>query len=192
MIITTFAGIINSVLSNPIWFVNTRMSISKEKKGIIQTVKDIYQTEGFTAFYKGVFPNLILVLNPIINFVIYEKLKKEFLLRNYSLNFAQLFLISSISKAIATIFTYPILTIKVQMHASKGERSDNMILYMIKMIKELGVQGLFRGFYAKIIQTVLNNGFVMMTFEKLKLLIKFMIFTYLKKRHIIPETQMMS
>ena len=35
--------------------------------------------EGLRAFFKGVLPNLILVTNPIINFVVYESLKKQIL-----------------------------------------------------------------------------------------------------------------
>ena len=77
-IITLIAGLMNSVLTNPIWFLNTRMSVAKagDKKGIIETAREIYNREGLSAFYKGVLPNMILVLNPIINFVIYENLKK--------------------------------------------------------------------------------------------------------------------
>lgn len=71
-IITLASGCINTFLTNPIWFINTRMSVSKDNKSIFSTVKDVYKTEGFVAFYKGILPNLILLVNPIINFVIYE------------------------------------------------------------------------------------------------------------------------
>ncbi len=87
-IITLFSGSINSLLTNPIWFINTRMSISKDNKGLFATIKEIYQKEGLGAFYKGVLPNMLLVINPIINFVIYEGLKKFLLKKKYSLNVA--------------------------------------------------------------------------------------------------------
>ncbi len=76
-----------------------------------------------SAFYKGVLPNLILVMNPIINFVIYENLKRWMLNRKYSLNFLQLFILSSIAKAIATVFTYPVLTVRVLLQKN-NEASD--------------------------------------------------------------------
>ena len=85
-VITTIAGTLNSVLTSPIWFVNTRMAISKDKKGLFETIMEIYKTEGLGAFYKGVLPNMILVLNPIINFVVYENLKKILLKNNFSVN----------------------------------------------------------------------------------------------------------
>jgi len=79
LVITVLSGVINSICTNPIWFINTRMSIAKDKKGIIETVRDIYRDEGLLAFYKGVLPNMVLVTNPVINFVIYENLKRMML-----------------------------------------------------------------------------------------------------------------
>ncbi len=63
---------------------------------------------------------MILVSNPIINFVIYEKLKKKLVLiygSEKKIPYEMIFVISSIGKIIATLFTYPILTIKVIMQA---------------------------------------------------------------------------
>lgn len=45
---------------------------------MLSTIKQIYREEGIAAYYKGVVPNMILVLNPIINFVFYEAIKKYF------------------------------------------------------------------------------------------------------------------
>ena len=42
MLITAVAGSFSSVFSNPFWLANTRMTLAKEKKSLIQTVKEIY------------------------------------------------------------------------------------------------------------------------------------------------------
>ncbi len=34
-IITALSGVINSVMTNPIWFINTRMTLAKEKKTLL-------------------------------------------------------------------------------------------------------------------------------------------------------------
>jgi adenine nucleotide transporter 17 len=86
-VITLCSGVINSVLTNPIWFVNTRMTLATERKSVLETVAEIYKNEGFVAFYKGVLPNMVLVSNPVINFVVYENLKKIMLKKKFSLNF---------------------------------------------------------------------------------------------------------
>lgn len=74
------------MLTNPIWFINREMAVAKEKKTIWQTITEVYKREGFWAFYKGVLPNIILVSNPIINFVIYENLKKVLLNNKFTVN----------------------------------------------------------------------------------------------------------
>ena len=76
--ITALAGAISSILTNPLWMINTRLAISKKNDSFgntIQLIKDIYNNEGIEAFFKGIIPNLILIINPIINFVIYEAMK---------------------------------------------------------------------------------------------------------------------
>lgn len=126
------------------------MATSKDNKSFIQTIKDIYKSEGFLAFYKGVLPNLILVLNPIINFVVYENFKKWLIQSKFSLNFFQLLVISSIAKTIATIFTYPILTVRVQMQVDKTQQKVSLLKFVTNLLKEKGIGGLYLGVYAKL------------------------------------------
>ena len=76
-LVTAIAGASSSVFANPFWFMNTRMTLAKKEAGVgKQTISGlickILNEEGFQAFYAGVLPNMILVLNPIINFVVYE------------------------------------------------------------------------------------------------------------------------
>lgn len=174
------SGLANSLATTPIWFINTRMAIVKgeSKKTIWETVKEVYHKEGISAFYKGVLPNMILVTNPIINFVIYEALKKLLIKNNCTLNAVQLFVISFIGKAIATLCTYPILTIRVQMQANKEEAKSNVVMQIFNIIKKDRLEGLYVGVLPKLIQTVLYNAFLMVAYEKLRRFIKFIVFYY--------------
>lgn len=111
-LITAIAGSISAAFANPFWFLNTRMAEEKNKiKGILSTANEILQREGTQAFYKGVLPNMILVANPIINFVFYETIKKNFPQKG----FWQIFIASSVGKLLATFATYPYLTIRVKL-----------------------------------------------------------------------------
>jgi len=133
MAVTAAAGSTSSVIANPLWFINTRMTISKENpKGIRETIKEIYQAEGIAAFYKGVLPNMILVSNPIINFVAYEKMKSLLLKKDAKIGVLTIFIISSIAKTLATFATYPILTVRVRMHANKDQ--TGVLAALIKVI----------------------------------------------------------
>lgn len=45
------------------------------KLGFLQTVKKIYKKDGLAAFWRGVGPALVLVINPIIAYTTFEQLK---------------------------------------------------------------------------------------------------------------------
>jgi len=100
---------------------------------------------------------MILVANPVINFVIYENLKKIMLDKKFSLNFIQLFLLSSIAKTVATIFTYPVLTIRTLLQkkpdspeAEELQRNKSIIVRILDIVQTCKVKGLYQGFYAKL------------------------------------------
>ena len=121
--ITAIAGCISSICSNPIWFLNTRMTLQKPDKdgktrGALEVIADVIEKEGIGAFFKGVIPNLILVINPIINFVIYESLRK-YAIKKYGserkVPNRATFAMSSVGKIAATFATYPILTFRVKL-----------------------------------------------------------------------------
>lgn len=123
-LITFLSGSTSTIFASPFWFVNTRMTIDKEKakQKILTVVSQIYKQEGPQAFFKGVLPNLVLVLNPIINFVVYEAII-DWLRSRRNASTLQIFVASSIGKLLATFATYPILTIRVRMQAAKDSRS---------------------------------------------------------------------
>lgn len=115
------------------------------------------------------FANLILVINPIINFVIYEKLKKIAIQKfgsEKNIPFSSIFLMSSIGKICATLVTYPILTIKIRAQASQDKEKK----------ESLGIRDLYKGLEAKIVQTCLYNAFLMASYEKLRYVIKVLLF----------------
>jgi len=67
---------------------------------------------GLKKLYKGILPNLILVINPIINFGFYEYLRKKVVKPGKAPKFLFILFISCIAKSIATLLTYPVLTVK--------------------------------------------------------------------------------
>lgn len=122
ILITTLAGLLCATLCNPLWLINTRMVTSKDDKPLLKTVLHIFKYEGWQTFYNGLLPNMIMVLNPIINFVCYESLKQR-LGGSKAITSMVYFAISSFSKSLATFLTYPILTIRVRLHASVALRT---------------------------------------------------------------------
>ena len=80
-----------------------------------KTIRRIYKDEGMSAFFKGFVANMILVLNPTINFVVYEQIKKILTRRGERhVPMWKIFVASSLGKLLATILTYPIITIRIK------------------------------------------------------------------------------
>jgi len=185
MLITSLAGSTSSVFANPFWLLNTRMTLAKEKKTILQTVKEIYDKDGISEFYKGVLPNMILVLNPIINFVVYEAIKKFLTLKGEKgASMLKIFIASSVGKILATFATYPILTVRVKLQkaAESGEAHEGQWKMFRRIMDELNFSDFFTGIQAKIVQTVLYNAFLLIAYEKIRLAVKYIVLRYVLKR----------
>lgn len=153
-LLTLLAGVICAVLSNPLWLISTRAQLNSSQASLAQVMLDIYRQEGVSAFFKGVIPNLVLVINPIINYVMYESLKQRI-----EMTSTTLFLASCLSKSCATFVTYPILTIRVRLQA--GKRGVGALM-------EGGLLGLYSGLGHKFLHTVLYNACMMVIYENIR------------------------
>lgn len=167
------------VLTNPIWVVNTRMTTRKvaaeefaaEKGGAMKvpttysTVKSILKRDGILAFWNGVIPALVLVLNPILQYTIFERLK-AIIERKRAMTPNDAFFLGAIGKIFATGVTYPYLTIKSLMQMRQSDKLDErytgLIMALRKVIREKGWLGLYKGIGPKLVQSVLTAAFLFM------------------------------
>lgn len=73
-------GITTSTVANPIWLVKTRLQLDRQQFGhrlkVSQCIASIYASQGVRGFYKGVSASYYGVVETVIHFVIYEKLKQ--------------------------------------------------------------------------------------------------------------------
>lgn len=88
LVIGMAAGIVNVLVTTPLWVVNTRLKLQGSKfrnaniqstnySGILDAFMQIIHDEGVGALWNGTFPSLLLVMNPAIQFMIYEGLKRQ-------------------------------------------------------------------------------------------------------------------
>ncbi|MBN3293533.1 PM34 protein, partial [Polypterus senegalus] len=183
-----FAGVVNVLITTPLWVVNTRLKLQGAKfrnrdiksthyKGILDAFKQILHNEGISALWNGTFPSLLLVLNPSIQFMFYEGLKRQ-LHRGPDGEFSSLdvFLIGAVAKAIATIATYPLQTVQSILRFGRNrEQRESKIIGSVKSILFLwkqrfrseGILGLFKGLEAKLLQTVLSAALMFLLYEKI-------------------------
>ncbi|XP_043091548.1 peroxisomal membrane protein PMP34 [Puntigrus tetrazona] len=183
------AGVVNVLVTTPLWVVNTRLKLQGAKfrnediqpthySGIIDAFAQIVQQEGVGALWNGTFPSLLLVLNPAVQFMIYEGLKRQ-LTRGVhrELSSVEVFLIGAIAKAVATTITYPLQTVQSVLrfgqHGQPAGQSKllsslrSVMHLLINRVRKWGMLGLFKGLEAKLLQTVLTAALMFLLYEKI-------------------------
>ncbi|XP_029446305.1 peroxisomal membrane protein PMP34 isoform X2 [Rhinatrema bivittatum] len=181
------AGVVNVLLTTPLWVVNTRLKLQGAKfwnddivpsnyKGILDAFHQIIRNEGILALWDSTFPSLLLVFNPAIQFMFYEGLKRQLLKSQAELSSFEVFVIGAVAKAIATVVTYPLQTVqsvlRFRHHRLNSENqtlgSLRNVLYLLQQrVRCLGVLGLCKGLEAKLLQTVFTAALMFLIYEKL-------------------------
>ncbi|KAG0170222.1 hypothetical protein DFQ28_005061 [Apophysomyces sp. BC1034] len=176
MLAGAIAGCAVVLATHPIWTVNTRLTVrrgvegeDKDKKpSAFSVAAQILNKEGLPGLYAGVKAALILVINPIIQYTVFEQLKNKMSKSKTPSNF-DFFLLGAISKLCATGITYPYLVIKSRMQVSQnGDEKYNSIWDGFKKIMaSQGIEGLYSGISSKIVQSVLTAAFLFLAKEVL-------------------------
>jgi len=161
MIAGAIAGSATVLITNPIWVINTRMTARKsdaEEQGLpgapkkpkastISTLMELLRTEGPKALFAGVLPALVLVINPILQYTIFEQLK-NIVERRRRMTPKDAFYLGALGKILATSITYPYITIKSRMHvASKDGPKESLNGSLKRIINEEGWKGLYKGMF---------------------------------------------
>lgn len=166
------AGAATVLITNPIWVVNTRMTArkSESEEGLpttegekaakkkststIGTLMAIIKDEGFARLFAGVLPALVLVINPILQYTIFEQLKNA-LEKRRRVTPTDSFYLGAFGKLMATSITYPYITVKSRAHVASGEGSkEGMVASFNRIRREEGWAGLYGG-KSHLIQSVL-------------------------------------
>nr|XP_004039368.1 mitochondrial carrier protein, putative [Ichthyophthirius multifiliis]EGR34064.1 mitochondrial carrier protein, putative [Ichthyophthirius multifiliis] len=160
------SGIITTIGTNPFWVVQTRMILGHEN--FIQTVEKMFKNEGINSLFRGLSASLILVINPIIQFIAYEYLKARLSQSQIiKSKFLLFFICGAISKAIATFITYPYQVIRTFQHIDKNKKFLSISDILKSIYQQQGFSGFFKGLTPKLQQTVLNSAFMLAFYEKI-------------------------
>ncbi|KXT09953.1 hypothetical protein AC579_9734 [Pseudocercospora musae] len=172
------AGSATVMLTNPIWVVNTRMTARENESsetlptregekprktqspGTISTLLKIIREDGFTRLFAGVLPALVLVINPILQYTIFEQLK-QMVEKRRKVTPTDSFMLGALGKLAATSITYPYITVKSRAHvASKDSKKEGMTATLKRIYTEEGVGGLYGGIGPKVTQSVITAAFL--------------------------------
>ncbi len=135
----------------------------------LQVIKSVYADYGIPGFWNGCGASLIMVVNPTIQYAIYEWLMARTQRRNRQApSTLHVFVCSSVAKAGATLLTYPMLTIKTRMMSARRDQQYSGVGDAVRSIyRREGVQGYFQGIETKIVQSILGASVLLMIKEKI-------------------------
>ncbi|KAI0717964.1 mitochondrial carrier [Fomitopsis betulina] len=184
------AGSATTIISNPIWVVQTSQAVrgidqssdqsgpKPRKMGTIDTVLQILRKDGLAAFWRGIGPALVLVMNPVIQYTVFEQLKNTLIRRRTArlrasgavssaiavLSDVDYFILGALSKLVATSSTYPYIVVKSRLQAGQAHamRYKSSLDGLLTIIREEGVEGLYKGVGSKLLQSVLTAAILFM------------------------------
>ena len=189
LLVAAVSGAINQLLTLPASVVATRM-LTSQKEGqelsILTVLHSIWTESGLRGFWSGIVPALVLVVNPAVQYLIYEQIlrlmrrSKEARARSESevgakeaekdrstevrLSAVEIFIASSIAKLGATILTYPMIVVKARM---QSDGRGHVLQVIRDVLRVDGLPGFFRGLRAKLLQAMLNSALLMTLKEQL-------------------------
>lgn len=158
MLAGALAGSATVLITNPIWVVNTRMTARqsnaeqelpggapKKAPSTLGTLLFLLREDGPKALFAGVFPALVLVINPILQYTFFEQLR-SLVARRRKVTPTDAFYLGALGKLLATTITYPYITVKSKAHiAQKDAPRENMIQSLRRVIYDEGWAGLYKG-----------------------------------------------
>ncbi|KAJ7068236.1 mitochondrial carrier [Mycena amicta] len=171
MLIGLIAGSATSILSNPLWVIQTSQTVETmdraepsldpsdskvvKKLSILQTARKLLAQEGIGAFWRGIGPALVLVINPILQYTLFEQLKNTLIARRTAklraaglsaavaaLSDGDIFLLGALAKLVATTTTYPYIVIKSRLQAGVGSKYKSSLDGLATILRDERVEGL--------------------------------------------------
>lgn len=169
------AGFAAATVTNPIWFIKTRLQLdfnSKVPITVRQCIKRIYTQSGFFGFYKGITASYFGISETVIHFVIYEALKSKLIeLRQShpldektSRDFLEFMLAGAISKTIASCVAYPHEVARTRLR-EEGNKYNKFWQTLHTVWQEEGRAGLYRGLATQLVRQIPNTAIMMATYE---------------------------
>ncbi|XP_022239654.1 peroxisomal membrane protein PMP34-like isoform X2 [Limulus polyphemus] len=191
--LASLAGAVNVIVTTPLWVVNTRLKMQGVKlragdslrlrktqryNGILDGLLKICKEEGVGELWSGTLPSLMLIINPAVQFMVYEGLKREFLHSQDTKNLSSttIFLIGAIAKSISTVLTYPLQIVQSKLrYGSSTMRQQSFFQLLMSIVRSKGIRGVYKGLEAKLFQTVLTAALMFVCYEKIAVFVFYLL-----------------
>lgn len=193
LLVAAAAGAGNVLLTNPIWVLVTKLQVhgardvadrqvdasndvgtvveevtpssraGSPSSSALGTFRTLLREEGILGLWKGVLPNLIMVINPTLQYALYERLvalrRSGRAFGDRKISAASTFADSMVAKLGATLLTYPILTVKARLqeqgtHTLPEERYHGTLDAIQRIHADEGIGAFYDGIGTKCVQSM--------------------------------------
>lgn len=197
MLSASCAGFMASTLTNPIWFVKTRLQLDCGKENrmtAFECVRRIYSKSGILGFYKGITASYMGISETIVHFVIYEAIKAELIRYHHanrrnsnerdSRDFLEFMVAGAASKTVASCIAYPHEVARTRLR-EEGNKYKSFWQTLTLVAKEEGIRGVYRGLTTQLVRQIPNTAIMMATYEAVVYLLstRFRTDFYTKDEH---------
>ena len=168
-----FAGILTQIFTSPLGTIQKILQTTNKRN--VNPIAIVNNVPLF-ALWSGLAMNIILVINPAINMYLYEYFTTDNIAMVYIFgeNWTVIHFVSGLlSKLIATIICYPFIFIKNNQQSSQQQAEPKTIRdILMNTYGEHGVNGFYKGFRTKLVQTTLNNALMFVVKEKVDVFVQ--------------------
>mmetsp|Transcript_32126 Transcript_32126/g.58749 ORF Transcript_32126/g.58749 Transcript_32126/m.58749 type:complete len:524 (-) Transcript_32126:27-1598(-) len=172
LVVNMLAQQFNRILTTPVDVVANVNQADPSSRGFFHTFVKLARTGGRPVLWRGLGLALVLSLNPALMFTLVAKLSallKHLRKDESPLAAADMFWISGVSKAVATLVTYPLIRAKA---VAQTSGAPGGIVAMLKSIlQKEGLNGLYQGVWILSYKTILFNSLMMALKQKFSALL---------------------
>lgn len=174
-----FAGVATSTCTNPIWVVKTRMQLSASTSepfnSALSCIKHILRNEGVLGMYKGLSASYLGVSEGVIQWTLYEQLKKAVKTgtsrldsHGGSLEWAGMLGAAGGAKMVASLITYPheVIRTRLRQPTINGALKYTGLYQTLRLIiAEEGARALYGGLSAHLLRVIPNAAVMYSIYE---------------------------
>lgn len=173
LVVNMLAQQFNRILTTPFDVVANVNQADPASRGFFSTFLRLARTGGVQELWRGLPVALLLSLNPALMFTLVGKLSDLIkVLRGHGtsshLSSTDMFWISGVSKAVATLLTYPLIRAKAVIQTTGGNHLGLWGM-LAQIVGQSGWLGLYQGVWIMSYKTVLFNSLMMALKQKVSL-----------------------